>query len=75
MVNRYPFNVIFNYDPASEEISSRFRIIINGVPFQPNAAIPHGPAFGGLDLYTYRGRDVAGTWNTINNELTILGFF
>lgn len=74
-VNRYSFYKIFQFTPALEYITPLFNVRINGVFFQRNTPIPKGTAFGGLNLYSYMGKDIAGIWNDSTKELTIIGFY
>ncbi|OGH15126.1 MAG: hypothetical protein A3H50_01300 [Candidatus Levybacteria bacterium RIFCSPLOWO2_02_FULL_37_10] len=75
MVNRYNFSVIFQYDPLAGTITPKFNVAINGVPFNRGIAIYKGTSFGGLNLFNYIGRSIAGTWDSNARVLTILGFY
>lgn len=74
--NRYNFNDVFDTSQLqSGIIILRYHIIINGAPFNRGVAISRYTSFGGLNLFNYIGRDIAGTFNPIGNILTILGFY
>ena len=75
VVNRYSFYTIFRYAPDSTYLFPDYKVIISGTPFSPPLPIPRGPVFGGLDLYSVMGKDIAGTWDDIKKELTIVGFY
>lgn len=75
MVNRYPFYNIFGYNAATTDLFPLYNVVINGVTFSFGYSIPRGNSFGGLDLYSLMGRDVAGIWNDQTRTLTIIGFY
>lgn len=74
-MGRYRFDTIFNYNPQTGVITPRFNVLINGVPFNRGVAIYRDTSFGGLNLFNYIGRDIAGTWSASTGTLTILGFY
>jgi len=74
-MGRYRFEVIFNYNATTGIIIPRFNVLINGVPFNRGVAIYRSTSFGGLNLFNYIGRDIAGTWNPQTRVLTVLGFY
>lgn len=75
MIKRYRFGVIFNYSPILGVITPKFNVQINGVPFNRGASIYRATSFGGLNLFNYIGRDIAGTWNPASRILVIQGFY
>ena len=62
-INRYKFETLFNFDFRTGHAFPLFNTIVNGEPFRRGATIQRGISFGGLDLYKYIGRDIAGKWN------------
>ncbi len=80
-MNRYGFYTIFRLDPNTNLLHTLFNTYINGLYYPINTVIPRGSSFGGLDLYNYIGRDVAGNWNPnplpniLPPSLTIIGFY
>ncbi len=75
MPSRYRFDTIFFYNPLTGIITPLFTVIINDVRFNRGITITRSSSFGGLNLFNYVGRDIAGTWNYTTRELTILGFY
>ncbi len=74
-VSRYSFYQVFTYNQITGSIFPKVNVRINGVGFTNNVIVPKGPTFGGLDLYQYMGRDMAGIWNDQLKELVIVGFY
>lgn len=81
-MNRYGFYTIFRLDSVTNLLYTLYNTNINGLYYPSNTAIPRGTSFGGLDLYNYMGRDVAGNWNQtpplsslFPPSLTIIGFY
>jgi hypothetical protein len=75
MPKRYRFQVIFDFNSRGDFIIPKFNIIINGVPFSKGTAIYRSTFLGGLNLFNYIDRDIAGEWNSRNRTLNILGFY
>lgn len=75
MSERYNFYNIFSISPASGFIIPKFDIIVNGIKFRRGVPILPGLTFGGINLYKYTGKDIAGKWNSVTRELTFMGFF
>lgn len=75
MVNRYGFYNVFFFDTATKALKPIVKVKINGVRFEMGLPIPYGPSFGGLNLYGYMGRDIAGIWDDQTKTLVILGFY
>lgn len=74
-VNRYSFDNIFHINPGSGFISPRFNIYISGNLYRAGSIIPPGLNFGGINLYSFIGKDVAGTWDDKTRTLTFAGFY
>lgn len=80
-MNRYNFYAIFRFDPSTNLLYTRYGTYINGLYYPQNTAIPRGLTFGGVNLYSYMGRDVAANWtpnalpNILPPTLTIVGFY
>lgn len=74
-MGRYRFDAIFDYNSLLGIITPRFNVVVNGAPFNRGVPIYRSTSFGGLNLFNYIGRDVAGTWNAGTHTLTILGFY
>jgi len=74
-MNRYRFFDAFATSTVSGLLYPRINIVINGLRFPIYYNIPRGISFGGLDLYNYVGRDIAGTFDSISNTLTMSGFY
>jgi len=74
-MGRYRFDNIFNYNAVTGVIIPNFNVIINNVPFNQGSAITRFTSFGGLNLFNYVGRDIAGTWNPVTRTLTVQGFY
>lgn len=72
---RYKFANIFTYDPTNGIIVPRFDVIINGWKLNQGATINRYTFIGGLDLFNYIGKDMAGTWDAKNRVVTIQGFY
>lgn len=72
---RYKFDSIFRTYLPLGIIIPRFTVIINNTRFPSGQAINRTTSFGGLNLFDYIGREIAGTWNSTARELTILGFY
>lgn len=75
MIKRYRFDVIFYYNSLLGIITPKYNVVINGVPFNKGVSIYRSTSFGGLNLFNYIGKDIAGTWNAGTRTLTILGFY
>lgn len=77
MVNRYGFYVVFGYNQTTGMLYPLINVWINNLYYQAGISIPMGNTFGGLDLYGFKGRDVAGIWNQTTTPpfLTIVGFY
>lgn len=75
MIGRYKFDTIFTYNPLLGIITPKFNVLINGVPFNRGVSIYRSTSFGGLNLFNYIGRDIAGIWNAGTQTLTISGFY
>lgn len=75
MIKRYRFEVIFEYNSLQGIITPKFNVQINGVIFNKGVSIYRSTSFGGLNLFNYIGRPIAGTWNAGTRTLTILGFY
>ena len=75
IMGRYRFDTIFTVDSVAGVITPNFNVIINNVPFNQGFPIMRFTSFGGLNLFNYVGRDIAGTWNPTTRTLTIQGFY
>lgn len=74
-VGRYGFYNIFNYNPQTGQITPLYNVKINNLIYQQNIPIFNPGNFGGLNLYNYFGRDIAGRWEAGTATLDILGFY
>lgn len=80
-MNRYAFYALFRFDPNTNLLYTLYNTSINGLYYPAGTAIPRGLSFGGLDLYSYIGRDVAGNFSpspipgVLPQTLTIVGFY
>lgn len=72
---RYKFSNIFSFYPDLGLIIPKFTVVINNKKYSKGQAINKTTSFGGLNLFNYVGRDIAGLWNRTTKELTILGFY
>ncbi len=75
MPSRYRFEAIFLVDSAGGTITPKYNVVINGMRFNQGSTIARLTSFGGLNLFNYVGRPLAGTWDPVNRVLTILGFY
>lgn len=75
MMNRYGFYTIFQINPQTGLLYPLVNVSINNLNYPAFRPIPQGFSFGGLNLYNYQGRDIAGTWDNNSHTLTILGFY
>ena len=75
MPTRYGFYTVFGYNQQTTFLYPLFNTWINRAYFPAGMNIPRGLSFGGLDLYTLIGKDVAATWDDHNRTLTIYGFY
>lgn len=73
--SRYNFDTIFTYIPQGDYIVPKFNVLINGVRFNTGTAIYRSSYLGGLNLFNYIGRPIAGTWDVATSTLNILGFY
>lgn len=81
-MNRYGFYTIFTLNPSTQLLSPNIDVYINGFYYPAGSPIPRGITFGGLDLYSFMGRDIAAYPNmppapppTPRQTLTITGFY
>ena len=74
-VNRYKFFDIFYTISGTAYLAPNFNVNINGTTFQKGIPVPQGPVFGGLNLYNYAGKDIAGIWDNNTKVLNIVGFY
>jgi hypothetical protein len=72
---RYKFDTFFRRDPATNYLVPQFNISVNGSLYPEGRAIMPGLTFGGLNLYNYTGRDLAGVWNPRSRILDFKGFY
>jgi len=75
MQGRYNFDTIFTYNSNTDTITTRYSVNINGASFGPGSTINRFSYLGGLNLFNYIGRDIAGQWNDTTRVLNILGFY
>lgn len=75
MPSRYSFPSVFDYNAQTGTITPRFNILINGSHLNAGAPIFPFTPFGGLNLFNYVNRDIAGTYDATTNTVTILGFY
>jgi len=74
-MNRYQFFTVFNTSTVNGLLYPRVNVIINNLRYPAYYNIPRGISFGGLDLYNYVGRDIAGTFDPTTSTLTMVGFY
>lgn len=74
MVNRYKFHSLFASNPTTGLLYPLYNTWINNVYYPAYLTIPKGYSFGGLDLYSLAGREIAAILNP-DNSLTISGFY
>ena len=75
MINRYSFYNIFTYNSQLGVITPQYNVMINGIRFNRGTPIARFTSYGGLNLFNYIDRDIAGTWDATTQTLTILGFY
>jgi len=75
LMNRYGFFGVFQTSPATGLLFPRVHVVINNLRYPAYYNIPRGISFGGLDLYNYVGRDIAGTFDQTTSTLTMVGFY
>lgn len=73
--SRYSFYALFNYDASNGLLIPKFDLIINNTILTKGIAISKGTPTGGLNLFNYVGRSVAGTWDESTQKLEIAGFY
>lgn len=74
-MNRYRFFDVFQTSQQTGLFFPTVNIVINNLRYPAYYNIPRGISFGGLDLYNYSGRDIAGTFDPNTRTLTIVGFY
>lgn len=74
-MGRYNFDNIFTYFPAGDYIIPRYNVLINGTRINEGTAIYRTSLTGGLNLFNYIGKEIAGTWDPHVRVLNILGFY
>lgn len=72
-VKRYRFFHIFTTENGT--LRPEFNVRINGILYPKGTPILVGTTFGGLNLYNYIGRAIAGTWDDTDKVLDIAGFY
>ncbi|KKP87811.1 MAG: hypothetical protein UR91_C0035G0003 [Candidatus Nomurabacteria bacterium GW2011_GWC2_35_8] len=72
VVMRYRFNDIFQTNPDGS-LSPRRPLHINGVTFGYGVSFNRGVAFGGVDFFNFRGRDIEA--DDTSGVLNIRGFY
>jgi hypothetical protein len=72
---RYAFNTLFDYDATNGILIPRFDLVINNTLLPKGVAISKSTFTGGLNLFNYVGRALAGTWNPVTKQLTVAGFY
>lgn len=75
MPSRYEFYTIFFVNYALGYIVPRYNVVINGVRFNQGTTINRNSLAGGLNLFDYIGRGIAGRWDPLSRTLTIDGFY
>lgn len=75
MQQRFGFNDIFTYNALAGIITPRYNVAINNTRFPQGSVITNATSFGGLNLFNYTNRDIAGVWDPNTRELVILGFY
>lgn len=70
----YSFDTIFAYDPVNNILVPRFNVKINGVYIAANTVINPVTNTGGVNLYSYIGKTIVGTWDATTSTLYIVGF-
>ena len=75
MPGRYTFNSIFNYIVASGTLVPRVKVIINNTILPEGVPITATTYTGGVNLFNYVGRSVAGNWESRSRTFTIEGFY
>ena len=73
-MGRYLFGQLFAYNIGGL-IYPRYRISVNNTIFEVNQPIPPGLTFGGINLYSYIGKDVAATWYPASQQIIFGGFY
>lgn len=74
-MGRYNFYNIFRRDPATGYLIPNFNILVGTRLYNAGNPILPGLNFGGINLYSYVGKDIAGTWNNQTRILTFQGFY
>jgi len=74
-MGRYNFYEIFSINQSSGLITPRFTVSVSGIRFIAGVVVSPGITFGGINLYNYIGKDIAGNWNATTRELEFLGFY
>lgn len=74
-MQRFNFYTIFSVNLVAGIITPQFNVVINNTPFNQGTTITRYTIFGGLNLFNYIGRDIAGIWNQYTRTLTIAGFY
>lgn len=72
---RYAFNTLFDYDPINGILIPKFDLIINNTILRQGVAISRNTYTGGLNLFNYIGRSVAGSWDSNTRQLQVAGFY
>lgn len=72
---KFDFYKIFSFDQSSNTFTPLYNIRIAGILYPKLQPIPHPINFGGINLYNYVGKSIAGSWDSQSKILDILGFF
>lgn len=71
----YEFGSIFYVNYALGYIVPRYNVVINGVRVNQGTIINRNSLVGGLNLFDYIGRRIAGTWEDATRTVVINGFY
>ncbi len=74
-VAKYKFDTIFTYDSINGIIIPKYTVVINNTKLPEGVAINGNTYTGGLILFNYIGRSLAGTWYSDRRELVVEGFY
>lgn len=74
-LGRYRFDNIFRRDPATGYLIPNFPISVGGNLYNTGVPILPGLNFGGINLYAFVGKDIAGNWDNTQRVLIFMGFY